>query len=96
MNGTISPELDKQLAQMIRNHPSNRTATEANAQIQQSIARTQAAIEGASKIKVPQEALDNAAQASAKAKAIAADTNARLQRLSEATAAAAAIKISFK
>ena len=96
MNGTISPELDKQLAEMIRNHPGNRTAAEANAQIQQSIARTQAAIDGASKIKPNQEALDNAAKASAKAKAIAADTNARLEALSAATAAAAAIKISFK
>jgi len=96
MNGTINPELDKKLAEMIRNHPGQKTAAEANAQLQKSIASTQAAIEGASKIKPNQEALDNAAKASATAKAIAADANARLERLSAATAAAAAIKISFK
>ena len=96
MNGTITPELDKQLAEMIRNHPCNKVAAEINAQAQRTIARTQATVAAASKIKVPQEALDNAAQASAKAKAIAADTNARLERLSAATAAAAAIKVSFE
>ena len=94
MNG-ISPELDKKLADMIRNHPGQIVAAEANAQAQQSLKRTQAAIEGASKVKVSQEALDNAAKASAKAKAIAADTNAKLEKLSTATAAAAAIKINF-
>lgn len=95
MNG-ISPELDRAIADMIRNHPAQQKAAAISAQAQQSIARTNAAVEAASKIRPNQEALDNAAQASAKAKAIAADTNARLQRLSEATAAAAAIKISFK
>ena len=69
MNG-ISPELDKKLADMIRNHPGQIVAAEANAQAQQSLKRTQAAIEGASKVKVSQEALDNAAKASAKAKAL--------------------------
>lgn len=96
MNGTISPELDKQLADMIRNSQGQKVAAEANAQAQQSLARTQAAIEGASKIKVPQEALDSAAKASAKAKEVALQANDYLSNLSAATAAAAAIKISFK
>lgn len=92
----ITPELDRQLAEMIRNHPGQKVAAEANAQMQQSLARTQAAIEGASKIRVPQEALDDVARASAAANAAALDANARLARISAATAAAAAIKISFK
>lgn len=79
MNGTISPELDKQLADMIRNHPAQKTAAELNAQVQQNIAHTNAAVEAARKIKVPQEELDKVAQASAEAKAMAADMNARLE-----------------
>lgn len=96
MNGTISPELDRKIADMIRNHPGQKVAADINAQMQQSLARTQVAIDGASKVKIPQEALDNAAKASAAGKAAAADTNATLERISAATAAAAAIKVNIK
>ena len=90
---TISPELDKKIAEMIRNHPAQKQAAAIAAQAKATIARTNSAIEAGAQIRPSQETLDAVAQSSARAKAIAAESNERLARIQAATASAASIKI---
>ena len=69
----ISAELDQKLAEMIRNHPANALAAKINADAKATIARTNAAVKAASKIKPDEEVLAHVADQSTKAKAIAAE-----------------------
>ena len=93
MNSTITPELDAKLADIIRNSPAWKKTEEINADVQKCVARTDAAVEAASKVKIDQEALDDIAKQSAACREIAVETNDRVKKMDAAIENAANIKV---
>ena len=93
MNSTITPELDAKLADIIRNSPAWKKTEEINADVQKSVAHTNAAVEAASKVKIDQEVFDDIAKQSAACREIAVEANDRVKKMDAAIENAANIKV---